>query len=320
MTQGGNNGLEMDAADWHARLDSDTMDWDAFGAWLDADPANRAAYDQIALLDAELADAAPSLRAHLPANDEPDVAGQAYGPQRRWWALGGIVAAALVGVIGVSWQRAAPQDQLIAYSTPPTETREIALRDGSSVRLDRGTSLTINGGQQRHVELASGAAFFDIKHDPARPFSIEVGSYEIRDLGTRFSVTRRGDDISVAVAQGRVQVAGSGSDPTTINAGRSVQISMATGRAELRHIAPADVASWRNGRLVYDNTPLPLVAADMSRYGGTKLIVDPAVADIRLSGVLVIGDGSHLVEQIQALLPISTHQDGDALRLGARAR
>jgi transmembrane sensor len=45
------------------------------------------------------------------------------------------------------------------------------------------------------------------------------------------------------------------------------------------------------------------------------IIVDPTVAGLKLSGILLIEDGSHLVDQIQAILPVEARREGDHIRL-----
>jgi len=70
------------AATWHARIDSPDMDWAGFGDWLAADPSHRAAYDSIALLDAEIGAAAPAIAALLPGglDGTPAAAGPVTAP------------------------------------------------------------------------------------------------------------------------------------------------------------------------------------------------------------------------------------------------
>jgi transmembrane sensor len=43
-----------EAAGWLVRQQDDAMDWEGFTLWLEADPRHRAAYDDLALLDADL--------------------------------------------------------------------------------------------------------------------------------------------------------------------------------------------------------------------------------------------------------------------------
>jgi transmembrane sensor len=167
--------------------------------------------------------------------------------------------------------------------------------------------------------MAAGGAYFDIRHDPDRTMVIRAGDYEVRDIGTRFDIVRTPDHLSVAVAQGQVRVAPQEGQGLVLIAGKRVDIAAAGGEAVVRPATADSVASWRGGRLVYDNSPLALVAVDLARYSGRSVTVDPSVADLRMSGVLSIGDGSKLIDQVEALLPVRADIEGSRIRL-VRAR
>jgi transmembrane sensor len=92
-------------------------------------------------------------------------------------------------------------------------------------------------------------------------------------------------------------------------------VHRAAGLAEMKAVAAADVGSWRRGRLVYSNTPLSIVAADLSRYSGKVVTVDPRIRDQEFTGVLAIGDGSKLFDNIAALMAISYRADPGGVRL-----
>lgn len=311
--------IESEAADWHARIGDDAMDWVAFAAWLD-DDACRAAYDRIALIDAEIMATAPAIAAWLPANDDTGEQSPARSG-RRWWAAGGGLAAAVGIGIALMPMLMPATEAMVAYRTGPSETRMVTLRDGSAIRIDRNSRLAVSDGATRRIELASGAAYFDVRHDPAHPLTVTAGHYEVRDVGTRFNMVRQGDRLSVAVAEGEVAVAPAGGSGTSLKAGKRIDIMGGSTAAEIATVDPADVGAWQAGRLVYDQATLALVAADISRYAGKTLTVDPAVAGLRFSGVLTIGDGSRLVDQIQGLLPVDARREGNGIRLvGRRAR
>lgn len=311
--------IDEQAALWHARLDAVDMNWDAFGLWLDADPRHRRAYDAIALLDAEIADHRERIATFLPANDPDELSGR---PRRTGlWRIGGgmAVAAGIAAVI-------APQlpffatEALIAYHSGAGETRTLHLKDGSSIILDRNSTLAMrkDGGE---IQMAQGSAYFDIRHDPSRTLTIKLGDYEVRDIGTRFDIARTVDHIAVAVAEGQVTVAPAGGEGSVLSSGHRIDISPRSDEAVIRAVDASSVGSWQSGRLVYANSPLTLVAVDLSRYAGRIVSVDPSVADMRVSGVFTIGDGSRLVGQIEALLPVRAVVEGDRVRLvRARAR
>jgi transmembrane sensor len=300
-----------EAARWHALIQSDDADWDAFARWLEAAPMNQRAYEQIALIDDEVTRWAarhdvPVVQPVEPIRDRL--------PGRGWWIAGGALAASLAVVVAVPRFMTAAEAPPVYYSANAGQ-QLVKLRDGSSARLDRGTRLTIADGGKGRITMESGAAYFDVRHDPDRAFVVQAGEFVIRDIGTRFAVTRRGTQMSVAVEEGVVDVSWRGSAATLLKAGQKLDASGTRQDAEIRDVDPATVASWRDGRLIYDNTPLSLVAADISRYTSDPIAVDPAVANLKLSGILLIEDGSHLVDQIKALLPVDSRREGHLIRL-----
>lgn len=314
--------IAMQASEWHARLDAPDMDWDAFALWLDADPAHRDAYEAVALLDADIADRRDAILATIPANDGADERPVAIPARtRRWWAGGGLAAAAAIAALIAPQMSMFRAETLIAYRTGPTETRLIDLKDGSHILLDRNSSLALADGVAPIVDVQAGAAFFDVRHDPSRAFVVTAGDYQLRDIGTKFDVVMAPQALGVAVSEGWLTVAPKDGEETAVVAGQRIDVATSTGEAVIRSIAANSVGSWRNGQLVYQDTPLALVATDLSRYVGHPVSVDQAIGDLRVSGVLAIGDGSRLVQQIEALLPVKAVVSKDEIRLvrsGAR--
>jgi transmembrane sensor len=75
------------------------------------------------------------------------------------------------------------------------------LADGSNVRLAPGSAVAFDDrGAERRVRLLRGTTWFDIVHDPRRPFRVATGGITTTVLGTAFEVRRdsgTGVDISV---------------------------------------------------------------------------------------------------------------------------
>lgn len=305
------------AAHWHARLDSPDMDWEAFAEWLEADPVHRAVYDGVALLDAGIDAARPGLARALPANDrtEPAATGRPYMSRLPRWAGGGVLAAGLCALLLLARPPAADAPAETAYATGPGATRALALADGSRVVLDRSSEVRVRDGSSPEITLVRGGALFTVRHDPGRSFTVRARGVRIRDIGTRFEVSTSGRHVAVAVAEGRVAV-DRGGQGLLLSAGQRFDTN-SRGPATVAAVDRASIGTWTEGRLVYSGTPLPLVAADLSRYVGRSVAVDPALAGLRVSGVVTIGDGSQLVGQIEALLPVRAVAAGDGLRLVA---
>lgn len=292
------------AAAWHLASADDSMDWDGFTDWLEADPRHRAAYDAVALADAALADHREVLPELSPA--------AAPRPARKWpvW-IGGALAASLA-VVAIVPELTAPATQAFASDQA---SRTIALSDGSEVVLAPHSRLSIAGRHGEQLAL-DGGALFAIRHDPGRQLSIAAGGLQIGDIGTRFEVQTNGPAVRVQVSEGQVEVRGDAlGQPVQLPAGRGILFDPAHQLATVAAVSPADVGEWREGRLSYDAAPLSLVAADLARYAGVSVTVPPPLAGRRFSGTLSIHDGDSAVRDLAQLMGLALSHSGRAYRL-----
>ncbi|SDA22637.1 FecR family protein [Sphingomonas sp. NFR15] len=301
------------AARWHAAQADDAMDWDGFTVWLEESPAHRTAYDAVALLDDRIDRAVPALR-DLMREDEP------VRPRGRLRLVGWGAAAAvlLVGAIGLgTWHTARPGAAEVAlYRAPAGQTRAVALPNGSRATLAPGATLRVSAGAQVALE---GKGYFEIRHDPAHPFTVTAGAYQIRDIGTRFELVSDAGMLRVAVAEGTVGVTSRAANgEVLVSAGRTLTAFAPDQFAEVRTTPPAPMAAWRGGRFSYDNEPLGLVVADISRYVGAPVLIDGAPARRRFSGIIAPGSRAVMVRNLEQLTGLDATTEGDAIRLGDR--
>jgi transmembrane sensor len=100
-----------------------------------------------------------------------------------------------------------------------------------------------------------------------------------------------------------------------VHAGQRLLVAGDPPIAEYGEVAVADVAGWREGRLVFRNEPMSLVALQVGRHAGLTITMDSAVAQRRFSGVLTIGDGTQLVEQLARIMDLRIERAGAAVHL-----
>lgn len=280
------------------------MDWDGFTDWLEADPRHRAALDALVVIDDAVTTRRDEIARQLPA--------PLAAPTRRRWpiVISGGLAAALALAIG--WPAARPDR--VWRATERAQT--IALDGGIRAVLAPHSRLVAAGGDDTRLALA-GAAYFDVPHRDGRTLAITAGAYTVRDIGTRFEIVADRHATKVAVAEGRLSVTADTLErPVALAAGK-VMLASDDGVTLARQPAAA-VASWRSGRLVYDAAPLALVAADIGRYAGRRVTLDPRIAGRRFSGVLIIGDGTGLGQDVATILGVSARDDGARLLLEPR--
>jgi transmembrane sensor len=100
----------------------------------------------------------------------------------------------------------------IAADGATTARGEIAnytLPDGSTLTLDAASTVRIAfNDKQRIVYLSGGEGFFDVKHNPDRPFIVVAGKKRVVVAGTKFNVDYfpKESNMEVAVVEGLVNV------------------------------------------------------------------------------------------------------------------
>lgn len=306
-----------EAAAWHAASDGDTMDWEGFTGWLEADSRHRLAYDEVALADSLLGDHRSELavaQEQDEGEDDPVVLRPKFAAWQRW--AGAAIAATLVALLAVP-NFLGPSPEI--YETGNT-SRSIALADGSSVILAPHSRLAIEDRAQERMAL-SGGAWFDIVHDPDRPLTITAGQVRISDIGTQFDVQSESGNVRVEVADGKVEVASEAlARPIRLAAGKGLLFEGQAGVATVSPVALEDTGEWRSGRLSYSSAPLPLVAADLSRYAGISVKVPDSLGNRRFSGTLVIGDGEAAVRDLSQVMELALVPDAGGYRLAERSR
>lgn len=298
------------AIDWTIRLkDGSAEDWRAFTVWLEADPANLAAWDQVSMADDALA-ALPAAPAPVVARADPAPSRRpapAVRPAPRRWLWGGGIAAALAGIVSVALLQA---PALYDIETAPGERRRIALADGSQILLNGGSRIALDSNDARFARLERGEALFTVVHDAGDPFEVEVGDDRLVDLGTVFDVVHEDGRLRVAVAEGAV-LYNPGGERVRLDPGMALEDD---GGDQLRvgPVETAAVGGWTRGQLRYAGAPLARVAADLGRATGLRITVAPAIANQPFTGLIVLDrDRELLFQRVSALLGVrAVRSDG----------
>lgn len=289
---------------------------EALARWRASDPTHEAAYATAAA--AWGATRAEALRQSvpLPAGAQP--------PSRRK-ALQLLGASLVVGGAASLgwWQWRAPLQQL-ELATPAGQLRSAHLADGSTLVLDARTRAdVVLYRDRREVWLREGGIRFAVAPEARRPFIVHTAFGRVTVLGTVFTVEARHGAMRVQVAEGRVQVwAAAGGPGVVLSAGQAVAAE-AGAVGPLRRVAPADVGAWRDGWLVFDDTPLPEVVARWNDYLPRPLRLADAAAlrRLRLTGSFPLRAPAAFLESLPGVLPVQVERgaDGD-VRIGPRQR
>jgi ferric-dicitrate binding protein FerR (iron transport regulator) len=163
-----------------------------------------------------------------------------------------------------------------------TDKQFVWLPDGSSVILNAGSSLRYNSrfaedaDTLREVSL-EGEGYFDIKHDPVKPFVVIAGSLRTRVLGTAFNIRAypSEEDIRVTVTRGRVQVINEHTDNLGVLAINEQIVYNTKGEAFTKKTVDAEkVANWKPSEMIFDDKTLAEVTEYLQARFDCQITID----------------------------------------------
>ena len=314
------------AADWHACLREPEPDTglaaarkEDFDRWLAADPRHAQAYARIERLWVKLEAPVAEVVRSDPAAAEPDGQGRHWlAPllSRPAWAAAGLAVLLVVGAVQVDDAVTTLRSD---HATAVGERAPLELDDGSRVTLNTDSAIAVDlSPERRQVQLLRGEAWFDVTPDAARPFVVATEAGRIRVTGTSFGVRLDDDAAVVALTEGKLELrtgesAGDTAPALVLTADQQARLTPdgTFGPTALhRNVATA----WLRGQIVFFDTPLPDVVAELNRYrAGRIVILGGALERLTVSGVFTVDDPDAGLEAIASTLPIQVTRLTDLL-------
>ena len=301
-------------------------------AWVQESPENKAEFlrREADFVFDTMPDTAPSHAATTQAL-------QVVAPQRRKIRfLRAVAAAAAVFVVGAFiWilhdnsrlsqqvmSLTAQNEKLIAipdleqgeavlnYKVNPGVKGMIVLPDGSEVILNSASTLRTpaqfeNG--KRVVEL-EGEGYFKVESNPDWPMYVKtLKGVTVKVTGTEFNLSTYSDDaaLKLTLVRGKVSLLDEKNETEVAVRENEEIVVGAKAKLEKPTHKPADLrlnTSWKDGYLVFDNTPIREVIKKMERWYGVEI----TVADSKvMNNTFTASFRSESLQQVLTLLDIT---------------
>lgn len=307
------------ATEWFVRMRDEGVsaaDQAAFRTWFEADPAHRQAYQELERVWTGLDHVRPGVpetvnvtALDVQASSTPNAGAANTGSQSTddWkrTVYRPAIAASMAAVIVLCGYLISLPGLFADYRTAAGEQREISLDDGSRIRLNTASTVSVNMTDgARHIILHAGEAFFEVSSDPDRPFTVDAGDGQIKVLGTAFSVRRQPAGTRVVVTENRVEVTGPLGKSEALVAGEAVHAA-STGLGPVAQANLKRDLAWIEQELVFENTPLDQVLSEIDRYHpGRILVMSSGIEQIPVTGIFSIADSNRALDTVEESLPV----------------
>lgn len=212
------------------------------------------------------------------------------GPQVRrmdgsWWGRVAASVAVLLLAGVLTWWQWPEQQEVVAVlqpdawqvrAVPAGQKLSLTLPDGTHIKLNANTVLAFPqafSDSLRVVEVRKGEAFFEVAEDAAKPFVVRTGTTQTRVLGTTFNVRYQAEveQVEVALVSGKVRY--TAEDTELILAPSEMVRTNARGTQKSNFDLLA-VTGWKDGKIVFDNTPIEEVLNVLENWYGVEIEVD----------------------------------------------
>ncbi|MFD2583831.1 FecR family protein [Pedobacter vanadiisoli] len=279
------------------------MEYDRLQTYFEAETAEDENIDQVF----------DRIRSQITVPGESDLKVVRNKPYHTWLKIAAVIAVVIAGILIYSREaiffNKTGQLVLTQVITKATEVKTIILADGSTVKMNSGSSLKYPNhftANTRDVYL-SGEAFFDVKKDPEHPFIVHTEQLAVKVLGTAFDVKAYQNDTftETTLIRGKVSVTIKNNAAQTFILKPNDKFTLTGGKAsmgQLSHFNDTDrilETAWTNHELIYKNNSFDEVAKLFERWYGVKIAFkDPGLKTVKFTGHI---DKETLTEALNVL-------------------
>lgn len=275
--------------------------------WIDSSEENRREYlRERALFDALLLSAPLPRRKRFTARIVPLL--------RHSLRYAAAILVALL--IGAGYLLHISEETFSTITVPAGQHANLTLPDGTRVNLNACSELRYSNSFAHHRKVSlSGEAFFDVTHNPSRPFVVETYACNIEVLGTKFDVEARREQehFHTTLVEGSVRVTDNRQAGHTVQLQPNQRVSMHQRHFVIDDVRAEEESMWRKGILSFRNASFEEMIADFENYFDVDIEIRcERIPENLFTGKLRINEGlDHALKVLQQSASFTYRREGD---------
>lgn len=183
---------------------------------------------------------------------------------------------------------------------PHGKRSTVTLADGSKVWLNSGSVLefpTQFVGKNREIFLSSGEIYIEVTPDTQKSFFVNTTKMRIKVYGTKFNVSAYADvSQSVVLVEGSVALASNRVEEFFLQPNQQASLK-SDGLFTTQEVNVNEFISWKNGYLLFDETPMSEVLSQIERYYNLSFNYDKnlSLRGLTCTGRIVLSEDLDMV-------------------------
>jgi transmembrane sensor len=197
----------------------------------------------------------------------------------------------------------------IEIKAPAWTRAQITLPDGTTGWLNSNSSVKYNGNfkTDRQISL-KGEAFFDVFKDKKRPFIVNTPEINVKVLGTRFNIASYENEknVEVVLEEGKLIFNDKEMNRSYVMKPNDLVIYDKTRKDfSTEVVQPHKYISWTEGKLVFRNDPVDVIARRLERWYNIDVEVKGNLTeDLRLRATFIDENLEDVLNLLKRSLPI----------------
>lgn len=202
------------------------------------------------------------------------------------------------------------KESWVEIKAPAWTRAQFSLPDGTTGWLNSNSGIKYNGNfnTDRQITL-TGEAFFDVFKDNNSPFIVNTNEVQVTVLGTRFNIASYENEknVEVVLDEGRLIFNDKEMNKSyTMNPNDLVIYDKSLKNFSTEIVQPNKYLSWTEGKLVFRNDPLDVIARRLERWYNIDVEVNVSLTeDLRLRATFVDEGLEEVLDLLQRSLPIN---------------
>ena len=197
----------------------------------------------------------------------------------------------------------------VEIKAPAWTRAQFSLPDGTTGWLNSNSSVKYNGNFNTHRQITlNGEAFFDVFKDKKRPFVVNTNEVNVTVLGTRFNIAsyENENNVEIVLEEGKLVFNNKEMKSSyTMNPNDLVVYNKTQKDFSTEVVQPNKYLSWTEGKLIFRNDPLDVIARRLERWYNINVEVNGGVdKDLRLRATFIDESLEEVLDLLKRSLPI----------------
>jgi ferric-dicitrate binding protein FerR (iron transport regulator) len=168
--------------------------------------------------------------------------------------------------------------QQIEYSSEKGSVSKVVLEDGSAIWISSASSVKLEKkGNGEMMARMNGEAYFDMVPDPGRKFSVDMGTFKVRDIGTKFNIRAYKDEPGVytSLVDGKIEFLSKADQKLlTMKPGEYLQFNKQSMMMTVSEQDPTIATAWKDGKFVFIDKTLSEICHELENWYNVRIVIE----------------------------------------------